>query len=162
MPPTPTPIPTPTPPGTPRPNVCATTAPDLFITKTHTDPFVVGGNATYTIAMGNNGVTAIGAITVTDTLPATVAFVSARGVSWTCGAAGQVVACQPSAAIPGNITLVVRPGVNAVPAVTNNAVVSGGGDCDLTNNGTADVAVVTVGTPVPTLWNGRSSCCRCC
>ena len=96
--------------------------------------------------MGNNGVTAIGAITVTDTLPATVAFVSASGVSWTCGAAGQVVTCHDRRhAIPGNITLVVRPGVDAVPAVTNNAVVSGGGDCDLTNNATADVAVVTLG-----------------
>ena len=153
-PPTPTPSPTPPPPPTPRPNACAATAPDLFIVKTHTNPFVTGTNATYSIAVGNNGVTSIGPITVTDTLPATLTFVSAGGVSWSCAAAGQVVTCTSPASIPGSITLIVRPGVDAVPAVTNNALVSGGGDCDVTNNATADVAVVTPGllpVPVPTL-----------
>ena len=154
-PPPPPPPPSPTPSPSPRPNACAATSPDLFIVKTHTNPFVTGTNATYSIAVGNNGVTSIGPITVTDTLPATLTFVSAGGVSWSCAAAGQVVTCTSSASIPGSITLIVRPGVDAVPAVTNNAVVSGGGDCDLTNNATADVAIVTPGVsspvPVPTL-----------
>jgi hypothetical protein len=150
VPPTPpSSTPTPTPAPQPRPNVCAATAPDLFIVNTHTNPFVTGTNATYSIAIGNTGVTSTGPITVTETLPATLAFVSAAGVSWSCAAAGQVVTCTSAAAIPGSITLIVRPGVNAVPAVTNNALVSGGGDCDLTNNATSDVAVVTSGSPVP-------------
>ena len=112
---------------------------------------MTGANATYSIAIGNNGVTSVGPITVTDTLPATLTFVSAGGVGWSCAAAGQVVTCTSPAAIPGSITLIVRPDADAVPAVTNNALVSGGGDCDVTNNATADVAVVTpaAGSPVP-------------
>jgi uncharacterized repeat protein (TIGR01451 family) len=146
---TPTP-PTPTP--SPRPNACATTAPDLFITKTHVNPFVVGSNGTYSIALGNNGVTSVGPITVTDTLPATVAFVSAAGTGWTCTAAGQVVTCTTASSLPGTITVTVTPGVNAAPAVTNNAAVSGGGDCDVTNNAATDVAAVATAVPTFSPW----------
>jgi uncharacterized repeat protein (TIGR01451 family) len=143
----------PTPPApTPRPNACATTAPDLFITKTHIDPFVVGSNGIYRIALGNNGVTSIGPITVTDTLPATVAFVSASGTGWTCVVSGQVVSCTTPSTLPGLITLTVTPGANAAPSVTNNAAVSGGSDCDLTNNTSSDIAAVA--TAVPTLSQG--------
>jgi uncharacterized repeat protein (TIGR01451 family) len=115
------------------------------------NPFVTGGNATYSIAMGNNGTTPSGLITVTDTLPAPVAFVSASGVGWRCAASGQIVTCTSTASLPGSITLLVRPGADAVPSVTNNAAVSGGGDCDITNNTASDVATVTAATPVPTL-----------
>jgi len=133
----------------PRANACALTAPDLFIAKTHVNPFVVGANGTYSIALGNNGLTSTGPITVTDTLPATVAFVSAAGTGWTCTAAGQVVTCTTASNLPGVITMTVIPGVNAAPSVTNNASVSGGGDCDVTNNAATDVAAVA--TAVPTL-----------
>lgn len=152
LPPTP-PTPTPTPPApTPRPNACATTAPDLFITKTHVDPFVVGSNGTYRIALGNNGVTSIGPITVTDTLPATVAFVSASGTGWTCVVSGQIVSCTTSSTLPGLITLTVTPGANAAPSVTNNAAVSGGSDCDLTNNTSSDSAAVATAVPTLSQW----------
>jgi uncharacterized repeat protein (TIGR01451 family) len=145
------PTPTPTPPA-PRPNACATTAPDLFITKTHVDPFVVGSNGTYRIALGNNGVTSIGPITVTDTLPATLAFVSASGTGWTCVVSGQMVSCTTSSTLPGLITLTVTPGANAAPSVTNNAAVSGGSDCDLTNNTSSDSAAVATAVPTLSQW----------
>ena len=137
---------------TPRPNACAATAPDLFIVKRHTDVFVVGANATYSIGLFNNGVTSSGAITVTDTLPAGLTFVSAIGASWTCAAAGQVVTCTTSASIPGNITLTVTPNAGAAPSVTNTAVVTGGGDCDVTNNATADATLVALAVPTLPEW----------
>ena len=137
---------------TPRPNVCATTAPDLFIVKRHTDLFVVGTNATYSIGLFNNGVTSSGAITVTDTLPAGLTFVSATGASWTCAAAGQVVTCTTTASLPGSITLTVTPSASAVPSVTNAAVVAGGGDCDVTNNATSDVTLVALAVPTFPEW----------
>ena len=137
---------------TPRPNACAITAPDLFIVKRHTDVFVAGTNATYSIGLFNNGVTSSGAITVTDTLPAGLTFVSATGASWTCTAAGQVVTCTTSASIPGSITLTVTPDAAAVPTVTNTAVVAGGGDCDVTNNTSTDTTLVALAVPTLPEW----------
>jgi hypothetical protein len=86
-----------------------------------------------------------------------LAIVGATGVGWTCTTAGQVVTCTtpgPIAAAgphPNSIALTVTPGAAAVPGVTNTAVVTGGGDCDVTNNATADVTLVAVPVPVPTL-----------
>jgi uncharacterized repeat protein (TIGR01451 family) len=151
--PAPTPIPPPGPPApTPRPNACAATAPDLFPVKRHTGTFVVGTNASYTISVFNNGVTAVGATAVTDTLPAGLSFVSASGTSWSCAATGAIVTCTTTAATPGNITLTVTPTASAVPSVTNRAVVTGGGDCDVTNNEALDVTAVAVAVPTLPEW----------
>ena len=111
----------------PRPNACATTAPDLFITKTHVDPFVVGSNGTYRIALGNNGVTSIGPITVTDTLPATRRVrLCLRDRVDMCRQPDRLFHVRRRRRCPGMITLTVTPGANAAPSVTNNAAVSGG------------------------------------
>jgi uncharacterized repeat protein (TIGR01451 family) len=137
----------------------ASTATDLFIIKSHTGPFVVGQNATYTIQTLNSGTTASnGLITVTDTLPAGLTFVSATGVnSWTCSASGQVVTCTTPAAVGNgslgnNITITVTPTAAAVPTVTNTAVVSGGGDSNPANNSTADVTLVVLSVPTLPEW----------
>ena len=133
--------PTPTPNPTPTVNACAATAPELFIAKTHSGSFAVGTNAVYSIALGNNGVTSVGPITVTDTLPSTLRFVSAAGPGWTCAQAGQVVTCTSAAALPGVITVTANPTVDAVPGVTNNATVSA-----------SDRAVVAVAVPTLPEW----------
>ena len=147
-PPTPVPVPVPTP-------ICATTRPELFIVKRHTEQFVAGTNGAYSIALFNAGFTSSGAITVTDTLPTGLTFVSATGSTWSCAAAGQIVTCTTSAVVasagpfPNNITLTVTPGANAVPGVINTAAVTGGNDCDTTNNATSDVTLVSPAVPVP-------------
>jgi uncharacterized repeat protein (TIGR01451 family) len=130
------------------------TATDLFITKTHTGAFVVGQNATYTIATSNLGtVPSSGQITVTDTLPAGLTFVSATGVnSWTCAASGQIVTCTtPASVLQGtfgnNITITVLPTAAAVPTVSNRADVAGGNDSNLANNSTIDVTIVAAAVP---------------
>jgi uncharacterized repeat protein (TIGR01451 family) len=151
------PPPTPTPTPTPTPAPCSDTAPDLFIAKSHTTPLVVGVNAAYSIGVFNYGKASSGAITVTDTLPTGLAFVSATGVSWTCAASGQIVTCITSGSVvaaggyPNRIALTVTPLASAVPAVTNAATVTGGGDCDLSNNAAADISPVSGTIPVPTL-----------
>ncbi len=150
---TPTPVPVPTP--TPPPAACTLTAPDLFIVKRHTAQFVAGTNAAYSIALFNQGIASTTPITVTDTLPPGLAFVSATGATWTCAAVGQIVTCTTTASVPAaspfanNITLTVTPATGAVPSVTNNAAVTGGGDCDATNNTTADVTLVAAASPIP-------------
>jgi uncharacterized repeat protein (TIGR01451 family) len=147
----------PAPGPTPNPALCSDTAPDLFITKRHTDLFVAGSNATYSIGLFNYGKASSGAITVTDRLPTGLTAVAATGVGWTCTSAGQVVSCTTTGSVaaaspfPNSITLTVMPGLDAVPGLTNTATVTGGSDCDLTNNTTADITLVTLPIPVPTL-----------
>ena len=75
---------------------------DLSITKTHVGDFSAGTNGVYTIKVSNG--TGVGleeednTITVTDTLPAGLTYVSGTGTGWSCSAAGQTVDLQSSAA----------------------------------------------------------------
>src|ERR1700722_12128836 len=63
---------------------------DVGIATSHNgSTFVPGQNASYKIQVGNaGGVPTTGLITVTDTLPSTLTFVSATGTGWTCSATG--------------------------------------------------------------------------
>ena len=103
---------------------------DLSITKTHTGNFTVGQQGAYTIRVTNNGPNdATGGITVSDTLPAGLSYVSGAGANWTCSAAGQTVTCShPPTLASGNsapdLTLTVDVGTAALPSVTNTATVS--------------------------------------
>ncbi len=117
--------------------------PRLSLLKRHTGNFTVGTNGVYTLSLRNNGlVPTSGTITIVDTLPTGLTFVSATGTGWTCGAAGQVVTCTtdtailPNAIQPSQITLTVAVGAAAAPSVTNSARVSGGGDPTCPASGT--------------------------
>ncbi len=113
-------------------------APQLTLTKTHSATFLVGTNGVYTLTLSNSssGPTAAptaGTITVEDTLPTGLSFVSASGPGWTCAPVGQVVTCNTTAVIASGtaapaITLTVAVAAAAAPNVTNTARVSGGGD----------------------------------
>ncbi len=103
---------------------------DLAITKSHVGNFTVGVNGTYMLNVSNNGPSdATGTITVTDTLPAGLTYVSAAGTGWACGAVGQTVTCtRPGPLTSGSsapsITLTVSVGAAAYPAVTNTVSVT--------------------------------------
>ena len=107
--------------------------PGLSISKTHTGNFVVGTNGTFTIRVTNTGgVPTSGVVTVTDTLPAGLTFVSGVGTGWSCSAAGQTVTCTTSTPIPAGgaaspITLTVNPQASAVGTRINTVSVTGGG-----------------------------------
>jgi len=112
-------------------SVTNTPVADLAISKTHSGNFSAGQNGVYTLSVSNNGPsTETGTVTVTDTLPVGLSYVSATGTGWTCGAIGQDVTCahagplNSGASLP-NITLTVGVAVAAVPSVTNTATVSG-------------------------------------
>jgi uncharacterized repeat protein (TIGR01451 family) len=123
---------------------------DLSLTKTHTGNFTVGANNVYTLTVTN----AAGVqrednvITVTDTLPGGLTYISGTGTGWSCGAAGQVVTCtHPPILDPGNslppLTLTVGATGAAVPNVTNTAVVSSASfDVNAANNTATDATVV--------------------
>jgi uncharacterized repeat protein (TIGR01451 family) len=114
-------------------------ASDLAITKTASGPFVAGGEAAFSISVSNLGPgSALGTITVTDSLPTGLRYVSGAGSGWNCAAVQQVVTCNHTSTLsPGSSTsfsLAVRVDPRAHPAVTNTAVVSALGDANSNNN----------------------------
>ncbi|MFN0097284.1 MAG: beta strand repeat-containing protein, partial [Gemmatimonadaceae bacterium] len=124
---------------------------DLIIDKTHTGNFTVGVNGVYSIPVTNQGsLASVGTITVIDTLPAGLGFVSGTGGGFTCGAVGQIVTCTRATALAPSttvtITLTVSVAAAAAPSVTNRAWVSGGGEpANLNgNNGSGDDPTVVI------------------
>ncbi len=67
---------------------------DLAVTKTSLPEFRIGTVGSYTLTVRNVGnAPSVGAITVVDTLPASLRFSSADGPGWSCGASGSIVTC---------------------------------------------------------------------
>ncbi|MEW5302393.1 MAG: hypothetical protein WDW36_005185 [Sanguina aurantia] len=144
-------------------------SPALTLTKTHTGNFTVGVNGVYTLTLGNSSAAGTaptsGTVTVTDTLPTGLTFVSAAGTGWTCSATGQVVTCTSTAVIAAGasapaITLTVGVAAAAAPSVTNAASVSGGGDatCPATARCTpSDPTTVTTAAKVSVSKTGPAT-----
>lgn len=121
---------------------------DLSLTKTHTGDFVAGSAGTYTLRVSNGSGVGVepedNPVTVTDTLPAGLTFVSGSGTGWNCSAAAQVVTCThpPPVPSPGtlpDLLITVMPGPTAAPSVTNTATVSSASlDVNAANNTATD------------------------
>lgn len=138
-------------------NVVVTTAtpPDLSISKTSTSAsFSIPSEQTYTINVSN----AAGAgatdqpITVTDSLPAELEYVSATGSTWSCSATGQDVTCDYTGGTVSAgealapITLTVNVRDTALPGpLANTATVTTANDADVENN--TDTLTTTLFTP---------------
>jgi len=119
---------------------------DLAMSTTHTGTFVAGENGAYTLTVTNNGPSPAVGLTITDTLPDGLEFVSATGTGWTCSASGQTVTCTNPASLAGGasstITLTAAVGDTA-PSVTNTALVSATtADPAPGNNSSSDPAAV--------------------
>jgi uncharacterized repeat protein (TIGR01451 family) len=122
---------------------------DLSIVKTDSvDPVNAGTDFSYTLAVSNAGPSTAQSLTVTDTLPAGLTFVSAAGTSWTCGETGGTVTCtRASLAVgPAEIITITVTAPAQGGTVTNTASVSATTvDPATANNSdseTTDVAVV--------------------
>jgi uncharacterized repeat protein (TIGR01451 family) len=108
--------------------------PKLSLAKSSNGPWVVQqSGAVYSLVVSNNGTaTTSGIITVSDSLPNGVSASSGSYAGWNCTVSGQDVACTNSAAIAvgsaSTVSLPVTIAAAAVPGVTNNASVGGGGD----------------------------------
>jgi len=134
---------------------------DLVVTKTDSpDPVYVGENLTYTVDVTNNGPSSATGVTMTDTLPAGVTFVSASSTKGTCGQFGNQVSCSigPMAVSElVTVTIIVTP--TTPGTITNTAIVSGiEHDPNLSNNtathtttvlASADLAVTKTDLPDP-------------
>ena len=100
---------------------------DLSLTKSDTpDPVAPGAPLVYTIRVTNNGPSASPGMTVTDTLPAQVGFVSA---SAGCVHASGTVTCTLGGLAPSaftDVTIQVTVSPSATVSLSNTASVSGG------------------------------------
>lgn len=105
-------------------------APAWKVTATHNGTFVQGqASATYTIGISNNGTAATsGSVTVTDTLPVSLAATAMAGTGWSCTLAS---CTRGDALVAGGayppITLTVNVAPNAPSQVINQVAVTGGG-----------------------------------
>ncbi|WP_175485447.1 OmpA family protein [Pseudoxanthomonas sp. GM95] len=144
-------------------------AQQLSLTKTHIGNFSPGSTGTYTLTVSNTGTTSTsGTITVVDTLPTGLTYVSGNGTGWTCGVSGQTVTCNTTSATviangaAGNpITLTVSVAANAGSSVTNTARASGGGDTTCLASGTTQARcnasdVTTINPSVQTVGSATA------
>jgi uncharacterized repeat protein (TIGR01451 family) len=92
---------------------------DLSVAIARQGTLQVGRNAVYTITVTNNGpYSDAGPVTVTQTLPAGMSFVSGGGTNWICLADGSTVTCTYRAAL--------APDTNAAPLTVTAAVTTTG------------------------------------
>ncbi|HEX7134065.1 MAG TPA: DUF11 domain-containing protein, partial [Iamia sp.] len=130
-----------------------TPAADLSLVKTSGGSFVVGEQGTFTFTVHNAGPSVASApITVTDTLPTGLTYVSSTSTDgWTCAASGQDVTCTLAEAFAVDrtsaVTITVDVDAAVDPDVVNSATVASPTlDPDPTNNtsGTDDPSTPTV------------------
>lgn len=140
----------------------AVESPALTLSKTvQPAPLQRGGTATFVLTVRNMSSVAasVGAVTVTDTLPAGLTPTSAGGDGWACSATAQTVHCTATGAIaPGAsappITVLADVLASAPAQLTNQASLSGGGDAGCPAAPRCQAAAsaeVRAAVPVPTL-----------
>jgi uncharacterized repeat protein (TIGR01451 family) len=134
-------------------NVVSPTSVDLSLTKTASpNPGQAGVSLTYRIVATNNGPGTATNVTITDTLPTGVTFVSATTTQGNCNGSGPVNCNVGTLAVGGSaiITIVVTP--SASGQVTNSATVSANeSDFDSTNNTASTTTLIQPAAATPTM-----------
>jgi len=148
--------------------VAAPTSADLAITKTDAaDPVAVNGSVVYTLTIRNNGPADATGVTVVDTLPAGVTFVSAVPSQGAACTGTATVSCVLGALATGaQATVVVTVTAPTPGVITNTATVSATepDPAPLNNTATepttignatdADLRVTKLDSPDPVFVNG--------
>lgn len=120
---------------------------DLSISKSHSGNAVAGSNLEYTLSVHNDGPSTVsGELTVYDTLPAGMSFVSFAGDGWDCTVVGQVVTCLGADGLitgaDDSVVITVKVAQDVAPGtLINTATVSAPEltpDPNPSNNGTED------------------------
>src|ERR1700676_1912485 len=88
-------------------------------------PVLVGNHLTYTLVVNNNnGPSNATGVTLTDTLPAGVTFVSATTVPGSCTGTATVVCALGTVAVGGTATVTIVVAPTAAGTITNNSLVT--------------------------------------
>jgi large repetitive protein len=115
---------------------------DLVASVSRAGPFVAGVQGTYVLALTNKGPSAAGAVTLTDTLPTGIAFVSAKGTGWTCKAG--IICSLPSLAAGAStsVTVTVLIDLATGAQVINSFSATTANDVNTANNTATDQTTV--------------------
>lgn len=134
-------------------NVVSPLSADLSITNTASpNPGQAGVSLSYRIIATNHGPKPATNVTVTDTLPTGVAFVSATATQGNCNGSGPVICNLGSLDVDSSaiVTIVVVP--SSAGQITNSATVSASeSDSDSTNNTAATTTVIQPAASTPTM-----------
>lgn len=122
---------------------------DLALRKDHIGNFTPDSQDTYTLTVTNNGPgPSLGTITVTDTLPSGITYMSFVGSGWSCsvGAGNSTVTCTYNGTLAVNastsFTLRVRISQNIQCSVINVATLTAAGDTNSSNNVARDTTLI--------------------
>jgi len=133
--------------------VVSPTSADLSITKTASpNPGQAGVNLSYRIVATNNGPAAATNVTIADTLPAGVNFVSATATQGSCNGSGPVNCNLGNLAVGGSaiVTIVVTP--SSPGQIINSATVSASEtDSDSTNNTASTTTLIQPAAASPSM-----------
>ena len=142
---------------------------DVSIVKTASPPSPLAPSQAfaYSLAVTNAGPGTASSVSVADTLPAGVGFVSASApVGWSCAeAAGTVTCTNPSlAAGPANVITINATAPATPGTVTNTATVSSAADGNPANDSSsvdvtvalADLAISKTSTPAASMTPGQA------
>ncbi len=124
---------------------------DMAIVKTATpNPVTEGTPLTYSLAVTNNGPASATNVTVTDTLPSSVTYLSSTSTVGTCSEAGGIVTCllgTMANAGTATITILTIPGQPGV--ISNTATVTADQtDPNLANNASTQNEIVVAPTRI--------------
>ncbi len=104
-------------------------------------PVILGNTVTYSLTVSNRGPSAAGTISLTNTLPSGVVFISAGASQGSCVQSAGIVSCAVGSLAANaamNVSIVAR--IDALGSYTNRAlVVSASVDPDLANNAASSV-----------------------
>lgn len=126
---------------------------DLSIDKTDSaDPATVGSQFTYSIAVSNDGPEAATGVTLEDTLPNEVDFVSATPSQGACDNKGakKIECALGTIAATANATVAIVVDAKRAGTAINTAVVSGAGPADPTPANNTDSEQTVIQEPAST------------
>jgi uncharacterized repeat protein (TIGR01451 family) len=126
---------------------------DLFVTKTASpNPGQVGVPLSYRIVVTNNGPAVATNVSIADTLPSGVTFVSATTTQGNCNGAATVNCSLGSLAVGGSaiVTITVTP--TSAAQITNSVTVTGSeNDSDSSNNTASTTTLIQPAAPSPVM-----------
>ena len=124
---------------------------DLAIVKTAApNPVTDGTPLTYTLSVTNNGPASATNVTVTDTLPSVVAYLSSNTTQGSCSEAGGTVTCLLGTMANAGTATITILGIPTTPGVVSNTatVTADQSDPNLANNSSTQSETITAPTGV--------------
>ena len=133
--------------------VVPTTSADLSITKTASpNPGQVGVPLSYRIVTTNNGPAGATNVTITDTLPAGVTFISSSATQGACSGTATVTCNVGSLAVGASAVVTINVTPSAQGQLANTATVTAGeSDFDATNNSSSITTFIQPAAASPSM-----------